>query len=97
VENHWPDLLRVAISIREGRLNSVTLLRRLGSNSRKNEIYRAFREVGRSVRTVALLRYLGNPPLRRRAGTRDRCAVQQTERQTAPHRTVVTDSPRSGL
>ena len=66
VENHWPDLMRVAISIREGRLNSVTLLRRLGSNSRRNEIYRAFREVGRSVRTVVLLRYLGDPALRGR-------------------------------
>ncbi len=56
----WPDLMRVAISIREGRLNSVTLLRRLGPGSRMNEIYKAFREVGRSVRTVALLRYLAD-------------------------------------
>jgi hypothetical protein len=56
----------VAISIREGRLNSVTLLRRLSSNSRKNESYKAFREVGRSVRTVALLQYLADPALRRR-------------------------------
>lgn len=31
---------------------------RLRSNSRKNRIYKVFREVGRSVRTVALLRYL---------------------------------------
>src|SRR3954464_4646615 len=62
----WPDLMRVAISIREGRLNSVTMLRRLTSNSRRNEIYQAFREVGRSVRTVALLRYLADPALRRR-------------------------------
>ncbi|MDL4813167.1 Tn3 family transposase [Actinomadura opuntiae] len=66
IEKMWPDLMRVAISIREGRLNSVTLLRRLGSGSRRNEIYRAFREVGRSVRTVALLRYLADPALRRR-------------------------------
>ncbi|MEV4400500.1 Tn3 family transposase, partial [Nonomuraea sp. NPDC049607] len=66
MEKMWPDLMRVAISIREGRLNSVTLLRRLGSHSRKNEIYKAFREVGRSVRTVALLRFLADPALRRR-------------------------------
>jgi len=33
-------------------------MRRLRSNSRKNRIYKVFREVGRSVRTVALLRYL---------------------------------------
>ncbi|MEV2271728.1 Tn3 family transposase [Nonomuraea africana] len=42
------------------------MLRRLGSHSRNNEIYRAFREVGRSVRTVALLRFLADPALRRR-------------------------------
>jgi TnpA family transposase len=66
IEKMWPDLIRVAISIREGRLNSVTMLRRLTSNSRRNEIYKAFREVGRSVRTVALLRYLADPALRRR-------------------------------
>jgi TnpA family transposase len=66
IEKHWPDLMRVAISIREGRLNSVTMLRRLTSNSRRNEIYKAFREVGRSVRTVALLRFLADAALRRR-------------------------------
>jgi TnpA family transposase len=66
IEKMWPDLMRVAISIREGRLNSVTMLRRLTSNSRRNEIYKAFREVGRSVRTVALLRFLADAALRRR-------------------------------
>jgi TnpA family transposase len=37
----------------------------LTSHSRRNEIYKVFREVGRSVRTVALLRYLGDVGLRR--------------------------------
>ncbi|MEU8108623.1 Tn3 family transposase [Nonomuraea muscovyensis] len=41
-------------------------MRRLRSNSRKNRVYKAFREVGRSVRTVALLRYLADPALRAR-------------------------------
>ena len=53
--------MQVAISISEGRLSSATLMRRLRSNSRKNRIYKAFREVGRSARTVALLRYLADP------------------------------------
>ncbi|MEV4020039.1 Tn3 family transposase [Nonomuraea angiospora] len=57
------DLMQVAISISEGRLSSATLMRRLRSNSRKNRIYKAFREVGRSVRTVALL--CGTWPTRR--------------------------------
>jgi TnpA family transposase len=64
IENHWTDLLRTAISIRENKLSSVTLLRRLGNHSRKNRIYRAFRELGRAIRTITLLRYLSEPELR---------------------------------
>ncbi len=66
IQRHWRDLMQVAISISEGRLSSATLMRRLRSNSRKNRIYKVFREVGRSVRTVALLRYLADPQLRAR-------------------------------
>jgi TnpA family transposase len=64
IETHWPDLMRVAVSIREGRISSSALLRRLGNESRKNRIYKAFRELGRAVRTVVLLRYLSEPGLR---------------------------------
>src|SRR5699024_1215241 len=64
IERHWRDVMQVAISISEGRLSSATLMRRLRSNSRKNRLYQAFREIGRSVRTVALLRYLADPQLR---------------------------------
>jgi TnpA family transposase len=66
IERHWQDLMQVAISISEGRLSSATLMRRLRSNSRKNRISKVFREVGRSVRTVALMRYLADPHLRAR-------------------------------
>jgi TnpA family transposase len=58
------DLMRVVISIREGRISSSALLRRLGNESRKNRIYKAFRELGRAIRTIVLLRYLSEPELR---------------------------------
>jgi TnpA family transposase len=64
IEHHWTDLLRTSISIREGRVSSVTLLRRLGNHSRKNRLYRAFRELGRVIRTITLLRFLSEPQLR---------------------------------
>jgi TnpA family transposase len=64
IARHWTDLLRTSISIREGRVSSVTLLRRLGNHSHKNRLYRAFRELGRVIRTVTLLRYLSEPGLR---------------------------------
>jgi len=59
-----PTSSATAISIREGRLSSVTLLRRLGNHSRKNRLYRVFRELGRVLRTIVLLRYLSDPALR---------------------------------
>ncbi|MCW2939604.1 MAG: transposase [Actinomycetia bacterium] len=64
IEDHWIDLMRVMVSIREGRISSSVLLRRLGNESRKNRIYKAFRELGRAVRTITLLRYLSEPQLR---------------------------------
>ncbi|MFF7024848.1 Tn3 family transposase [Streptomyces klenkii] len=56
--------MRVALSIREGRLSSSTLLRRLGNESRRNRIYQAYRELGRVIRTIVLLRFLSEPELR---------------------------------
>jgi len=64
IEKHWVDLLRAGISIREGRISSVTLLRRLGDHSRRNRLYQALRELGRVIRTITLLRYLSEPGLR---------------------------------
>jgi TnpA family transposase len=64
IETHWVDLMRTVISVREGRVSSVVLLRRLANDSKKNRLYRAFRELGRVVRTIVLLRYLSEPELR---------------------------------
>ncbi|KUN76541.1 Tn3 family transposase [Streptomyces griseoruber] len=66
IESRFRHLMRVAVSVREGAISSSTLLKRLRSGSRKNATYAAFREVGRVIRTVQLLRYLSDAPLRRR-------------------------------
>ena len=64
IETHWRDLMQVVLSIREGRLSSTLLLRRLGTESRKNNVYKAFRELGRVIRTITLLRFISEPELR---------------------------------
>jgi TnpA family transposase len=56
--------MQVVLSIREGRLSSVLLLRRLRNESRKNNVYKAFREVGRVIRTITLLRFISEADLR---------------------------------
>ena len=57
-------MLRVVLSIQAGRLTASTLLRKLGTYSRKSRLYLAFRELGRVVRTAFLLRYLSDAELR---------------------------------
>jgi TnpA family transposase len=64
IETHWVGLMQVVLSIREGRLSSTLLLRRLTTESRKNNIYKAFRELGRAIRTITLLRFISEPDLR---------------------------------
>lgn len=58
-------MLRVVLSIMEGKIAPSTILKRLGSQSRKNKLYYAFRELGRAVRTQFLLQYIHDIELRR--------------------------------
>jgi TnpA family transposase len=62
---HLPDMLQVAQSIRAGRISPSTILCKLGTASRKNKLYFAFRELGRVVRTIFLLEYISDEDLRR--------------------------------
>jgi TnpA family transposase len=64
IATHLPDMLRVGISIAAGRITPSTILRKLGTYSRKNRLYQAFRELGVAVRTGFLLQYLGDAELR---------------------------------
>lgn len=64
ITKHWPDMMQVALSIQAGRVMPSMLLRKLGTYSRKNRLYRAFRELGRVERTLFLLRYLSNADIR---------------------------------
>ena len=58
-------MLRVVMSIQNGRIKASTILRKLCSQSRKNKIYQAFRELGRVIRTMFLLNYISDIELRR--------------------------------
>lgn len=65
IARHLKDMLRVVISIKTGRIAPSTILRRLGTASRKNRLYYAFRELGRVVRTQFLLKYINDAELRK--------------------------------
>lgn len=68
LETHWQDLMRVVLSIKAGKILPSTLLRKLGSYSRKNKLYQAFAELGRVIRTIYLLEYITNLELRQEIG-----------------------------
>jgi len=65
IERHLRDMLRVVISIKKGKITASTILRRLGTYSRKNKLYMAFKELGKAVRTLFLLRYIDELELRK--------------------------------
>lgn len=64
IEAHWQDMMQVVLSIQAGKVLPSMLLRKLGSRSRKNRLYLAFRELGRVVRTLFLLRFISEAELR---------------------------------
>lgn len=65
IRRHLKDMLRVVISIKAGKIAPSTILRRLGTVSRKNKLYYAFRELGRVQRTLFLLKYINDAELRK--------------------------------
>ncbi|MCH2232455.1 MAG: Tn3 family transposase [Crocosphaera sp.] len=65
LRTHWTDLMQVVLSIYTGKISSAAILRKLGNYSRKNRLYKAFRELGRVIRTIFLLEYISDGKLRR--------------------------------
>ena len=64
---HWDDVLRLAASVRTGRVSASLMLKRLGAYPRQNGLALALREIGRVERTLATLDWLERPQLRRQA------------------------------
>jgi TnpA family transposase len=64
IKTHWLDMMRVVLSIKAGKVMPSTLLRKLGSYSKKNRLYQAFQELGKVVRTTFLLEYISSPKMR---------------------------------
>lgn len=62
----WNDLLRVAGSLKLGWVTASLLIGKLQAKPRKNALTRALQEHGKLVKSVFILSYLSNEPLRRR-------------------------------
>jgi TnpA family transposase len=67
IERNWDDLLRLAASIRDGKVSSSLLVSKLAAYPHHSELALALRELGRIERTLFTLDWLQKPELRRRA------------------------------
>ena len=64
IETHLPDMLRVVLSIKAGKISASTIVRKLSTNSRKNKLFKAFHALGSAVRTGFLMEYIHDAKLR---------------------------------
>ncbi len=68
IRAHWPEILRIAASIRTGTVTASLLMRQLASYPRQNSVAAALRELGRLERTLFTLDWIEDPELRRDTG-----------------------------
>lgn len=66
IERNWDDLLRLAGSLKLGRIRASELVRSLLSSHRPSTLARALRELGRISKTLFLLAYIDDENYRRR-------------------------------
>ena len=62
----WPEVLRLATSIKHGTVTASLILRKLASYPRQNSLALALRELGHIERTLFTLDWLLDPALRQR-------------------------------
>jgi TnpA family transposase len=67
IRRNWDDLLRLAASIREGKVSASLLVSKLAAYPQHSETALALRERGRVERTLFTLEWLQEPELRRRS------------------------------
>ena len=68
IRAHWPEILRVAASIRTGTVTASLIMRQLASYPRQNGVAAALRELGRLERAIFTLDWIDDPDLRRTTG-----------------------------
>ena len=68
IRAHWPEILRVAASIRTGTVTASLIMRQLAAYPRQNGVAAALRELGRLERTLFTLDWIEDPELRRDTG-----------------------------
>jgi TnpA family transposase len=66
IRENWPDLIRLAGSLKLGHLKAVGVMRMLQVKDKPTTLARALSELGRIIKTLHVLRYVDDPAFRRR-------------------------------
>ncbi len=66
ISHQWDRMGQFYATLQSGHTTASIALKRLYSMSRKNQFYRANRELGRIFKTEFILQYMSQPPLRRK-------------------------------
>jgi TnpA family transposase len=66
IQENYNDILRLAHSIREGKVSGSLIMGKLGSYARQNGLATALREMGKIEKTIFILDYVTNEESRRR-------------------------------
>lgn len=66
IGEHWPDLIRLAGSLKLGHLKAAGVMRMLQVKDRPTSLAKALSELGRIIKTLHILRYIDDRPFRRR-------------------------------
>ncbi len=79
IRENWPDLIRLAGSLKLGHLKAAGVMRTLQVKDNPTTLARALTELGRIIKSLHVLRYIDDPAFRRRILT-------QLNRQELRHR-----------
>jgi hypothetical protein len=66
IKDNYDDVLKLAHSIRKGKVSGSLIMGKLGSYSRQNSLATALREMGRIEKTIFILDYISSESIRRR-------------------------------
>ena len=66
IQENYDDVLRLAYSVRIGKVSGALIMGKLGSYARQNKLAKALREMGRIEKTIFTLDYISSKTLRRR-------------------------------
>jgi TnpA family transposase len=66
IRENWPDVIRLAGSLKLGHLKAAGIMRTLQVRDKPTSLARALSEIGRIAKTVHILHYIDDPAFRRR-------------------------------